>query len=324
MKKLLSIIAATLLTCSSSLHAQEEAFSFSVILTPGDSLRQEGDIYGALDAYKKSIASGNIFGPDDHSVARSSYMSDLYNLACALSRLGQQDSAVKYLQRYPIESNDSVGEALSDPDLINIRSASGWNKLESTIIKRYCAKSGINIKDLDYARKLWYMGAKDQAYYKEIALAEQKTGKSSPVVLALWDLKEKLNEENQQQLEQLIREKGWPKRSAVGAGAAGTAFLVVQHADLERQQKYLPVIKDLCKASEARWQEYALMYDRVQVSLGKAQRCGSQVHYNPQTKQNELFDLENPEKVDEWRKELGLQPLSAYLANFQIKWPQTK
>jgi hypothetical protein len=324
MKRLLFAAAASLLLGTSSLHAQENEISFTIILTPGDSLRQEGDMYGAIDAYKKSIASGNIYASGNHSVDRSVYFGDTYNLACAFSRIGQQDSAVKYLERFTAESNDSVGEALADPDLVNIRSASGWPKLESIIIRNYCSKSGISIKDMAYARKLWHMSAIDQAYYKDITLAEQKTGKTSSVVLALWDLKKKLNGENQKELAKLLQEKGWPKKSVVGAGCANTAFLIIQHAGLPLQQKYLPVIKDLCKAGEAGWQEYALMYDRIQVSSGKAQRYGSQVRYNSKTQQSELFDLENPEKVDEWRKELGLQSLSAYLKNFQIEWPARK
>jgi tetratricopeptide (TPR) repeat protein len=323
MNNLLLIVAALLLYAAAPVYAQE-GFSFTMLLSPGDSLRQEGDLSGAVAAYKKNIAAGNIYAPGDNSVARSMYFTDIYNLACAFSRMGQQDSAVKYLERFTLEYKDSVGEALADPDFIDIRKARGWPKLETILLRNYYAKSGEPVKDMDYARKLWHMRAIDQAYYKDITVAEQKTGKTSTVVMALWDFKRKLNEENQRALAKLIEEKGWPKKSVVGAGCANTAFLVVQHADLQLQQKYLPLIQRLCKAGEAGWQEYALMYDRVQVSSGKAQRYGSQVHYNPDTKKNELFDLEDPAKVDQWRKELGLQPLAAYLKHFQIAWPEEK
>lgn len=323
MKALILTISTLLITCF-SLHAQDNQVSFNVILTPGDSLRQEGDMHAAIKAYKKSIAAGNIYAPGDHSVERSVYFTDMYNLACAFSRIGEQDSAVKYLERCIEESNDSTGEALTDPDFVNIRGAAGWPKLENIIVRNYCSKNSITIKDIDYAKKLWHMGAIDQAYYSDITVAEQKTGKTSSVVLALWELKNKLNKENQQQLEKLIQEKGWPKRSIVGKHSARTAFLIIQHADLARQEKYLPTIKELCKAGEADWQEYALMYDRIQISSGKVQRYGSQVRYNMETHKNELYDLENADKVDEWRKELGLQPLAKYLANFHIEWPRNK
>lgn len=38
----------------------------------------------------------------------------------------------------------------------------------------------------------------------------------APVVRAIWDFKHMLNQENQIQLEQIIAEHGWPKRSKVG------------------------------------------------------------------------------------------------------------
>ena len=99
---------------------------------------------------------------------------------------------------------------------------------------------------------------------------------------------------------------------------------MIQHADLEKQQKYLPVIEALCKAGEAQWQDYALMYDRIQTSIGKSQRYGSQVRFDDQTQQYELFPLEDASKVDEWRKQAGLKPLSAYLKNWNISWPPVK
>ena len=310
-----------LLINSPRLHEQMEEYSISVILTPGDSLREAGDLQAEIDAYKKSIAPGNIYPPGDFSPDRSVYFADSYNLVRALSRSGQQDSALKYLQKYMSESRDGVGEALTDPDLIHLREAAGWPKLEAVIAKNYCDSNKVKIKDLAYAKSLWYMNAVDQAYYSDIAIAEAKTGKFSPVVMALRDLKRILNAENQRTFETLVREKGWPRISAVGARAANAAFLVIQHADGDKRQKYLPVIRDLCVAGEARWQDYALMYDRIQTEQGKPQRYGSQVSYNPATKRYELFPLENPAKVDAWRKEAGLGPLSKYLENWKIAWP---
>jgi hypothetical protein len=67
------------------------------------------------------------------------------------------------------------------------------------------------------------------------------------------------------------------------------------------------------------------MYDRVQVSENKPQRYGSQVRINSQTSKDELYPLEDESKVDEWRKEIGMQPLADYLLHWNIKWePKTK
>ena len=138
-------------------------------------------------------------------------------------------------------------------------------------------------------------------------------------------LKSNITPQNQKDLEALIAKKGWPKISNVGSSAASSAFLIIQHADLAKQKKYLPIIKKLCEENEAHWGSYALMYDRVQVRENKPQRYGSQVHRNPKTNIDEPYPLEDESKVDEWRKEMGMQPLAEYLMRWNIKWePKSK
>jgi hypothetical protein len=320
MKRLFCVALSLFLAGTTVLYAQEET-SFTIIYTPGDSLRAAGNLMAAIEAYKSNVSAGNTYPPGDNSVARSIYFADSYNITCVLSRVGQQDSALKYLKQAVVDCQDISGEALSDPDLIGLRKASGWPQLENLIISNYCRGNNITIKDLEYAKTLWYMGAKDQAYYKDIELAEAKIGKSSSVVMALWDLKRIINEENQSQMEALIQKKGWPKISDVGTGPANTAFLIMQHADLKLQQKYLPLLESLCKKGEAQWQQYALMYDRIQTDLGKPQRYGSQVTYNSKSAKYELLLLESPSNVDEWRENFGMQPLSEYLETWKIAWP---
>ena len=122
----------------------------------------------------------------------------------------------------------------------------------------------------------------------------------------------------------LVEEKGWPKNTEVGGKAASAAFLIIQHSDAQKQKKYLPMIEQLCKEKEASWQSYALMYDRIQTSDNLPQKYGSQVKYNTTTKKYELLPLLDETKVDEWRKEIGMQPLATYLANWDIKYEVKK
>ena len=140
----------------------------------------------------------------------------------------------------------------------------------------------------------------------------------------MWDLKNKINKQNQEELEKLIETKGWPKISEVGGAASTAAFLIIQHSDIEKQKKYLPVIKKLCEQKDAMWQDYALMYDRILVTEKKPQKYGSQINYNEQTKKYELFPLEDESKVDEWRKEVKLGPLSEYVSQWGIVFTPKK
>lgn len=66
------------------------------------------------------------------------------------------------------------------------------------------------------------------------------------------------------------------------------------------------------------------MYDRIQTNENKPQKYGSQIKYNEATKSYELFPLLDETKVDEWRKEIGMRPLSEYVARWNIKFEPKK
>ena len=280
-------------------------------MSKADSLRQEGDLTGAIEEYKKTYN------------ANSNDADNIYNYACALSVTCQVDSAFKYLY-ISIEMDTSI-LAFRDPDFIHLRESPKWEAFEKrlTSLLEYFPDRPFN-KDIEYAKILWKMFALDQAYYKDIEIADEKVGKNSTVTYALWDLKEKINKENQEEFEKLIETNGWPKSSEVGGSASTTAFLIIQHSDLEKQKKYLPVIKNLCEQKEASWQSYALMYDRILTDENKPQKYGSQFKYNAQTKKNEFLPMEDETKVDEWRKEVGLGTLSEYASHWNIEYTPKK
>lgn len=293
-----------------TLLAKSQTPTFTIVMSPADSLREAGDLKGAIEEFRKIYISD----PKNDN--------NIYNFACALAVTTQNDSCFKYLYK-AIELDTSIN-VLTDPDFISVKDDKRWNEFEDKLISMLKIKFNNPYKDIDYAKKLWRMQAKDQAYYSEIYIAEKKTGMNSTVVRALWTLKHIYNQENQKQLENLIKKKGWPKTSDVGARAAGAAFLIIQHSDNEKQKKYLPIIEKLCKEKEASWQSYALMYDRIQTNENRPQKYGSQVIFNDKTNKYELFPLLDETKVDEWRKEIGMQPLAEYVSRWDIKFEPKK
>lgn len=302
----------------SRLHAQKMKMMimngdtfYIVEPSAGDKLYEKGDINGAVAAYRKQLKKN----PQD-----SVFLA--HNFACALTKNGEQDSAFKYLNMDL--RHDTTPFVLTDPDLLPLRRNKSWPDFERRYLNGIKIKYAAVVKDFPLAAKLWEMSARDQAYYYEIEVAEKKLGRNSPVVLALWEAKQELNEGNLAALDSIIRVKGWPKISEVGNMAAGTAFLIIQHSTPELQQKYLPTIKALCEEKEASWQSYALMYDRIQVSQNKPQLYGSQVTYNPATKKNELFPIEDEKNVDKRRAEMGLGPLADYVSQWGIKYVPVK
>jgi tetratricopeptide (TPR) repeat protein len=289
----------------------DNAFSqTSYTSAQADSLRKIGDIKEAIECFRfMQKNEGDNF-------------QEFYNYACALSVDNQIDSAFKYLKT--AMSRDTSAIAFCDPDFLNLRKDKRWEEFEANSIPLIQKKYNNPFKDIEYAKRLWKMQATDQAYYDCIEIAENRIGRNSIVVSALWELKKKMNDENQKELVQLIETKGWPKKSIVGQRATDAAFLVIQHSDIEKQTKYLPVIEKLCKENEASWENYALMFDRIQTSQRKPQKFGSQVHFDKIKNKYELFPLLDETKVDEWRSEVGLSPLADYVSNWGITFTPKK
>lgn len=272
-----------------------------------ESLVNEGNIPGAIAVYKELYMEN----PGDSIIT--------FNYACVLSRGGQTDSAFRYL--YIAVRINPTTAPLTDPDLLNLREDLRWADFENNLIPVLNRKNGNSIKDIEYAKALWRLLCMDQYCFYETGIAVRKLGPGSPVVAALRRLQTMINDNNRKELENMLSQKGWPKRSQVGSEAAGAAFFVLQHSNSVAQQKYISMFEKACREGEANWQQYALMFDRMRMNQKKPQRYGTHTYLDPETGPiNELYPLEDESKVDEWRKEAGLEPLKDYLTRTGIKY----
>jgi hypothetical protein len=272
-----------------------------------DSLVFEGEIRHALEEYAKLVK----LNPQNRRL--------IYNYSCLLSVDHQADSAFRYL--YIAISKEPSERVFTDPDLINLREDSRWRDLEDYNIRMINLRTGKTVKDTSYARKLWKMLCLDQYSFYETSLAARKLGPDSPVVSALRRLQDMKNANNLRELEVLLTVKGWPERSKVGSEAASAAFYILQHSNATAQEKYLPLFEKACRANEGDWRQYALMFDRMRMNRNKPQRFGTHAYMDPRAgKTNHLYPLEDELRVDEWRKEIGLEPLDEYLRKSGIEY----
>ena len=123
----------------------------------------------------------------------------------------------------------------------------------------------------------------------------------------------------------IVDKYGWLGSEEIGDDANSTLFIVIQHADLKTQEKYLPLMRIAVKNGKAKARSLALLEDRVALREGKKQIYGTQVFQNLKTNEYFVLPLEDPYNVDLKRAEVGLQPLSVYLEdNFKTKWDIAK
>ena len=271
-------------------------------VSKADSLLQAGRLKSAIAEYKKMYNQNRT----DRRI--------IYNYACALSLGGQADSALVYLYK-AVDIEPSVA-ILADPDLLTVRESKSWEGFENELISAVNKKTGNSIKDVSYAKSLWKLLCLEESLFYEVGIAVRNLGPDSPVVTALRRLQSWQNEKNLTELEALLNLKGWPKKSQVGSQAANAAFFVLQHSNAGAQEKYIGMFGAACRNNEGNWQQYALMFDRMRMNQNKPQRYGTHHYLDPAAgNTNELYPLEDESRVDEWRKEIRLQPLQQYFIN---------
>jgi hypothetical protein len=170
------------------------------------------------------------------------------------------------------------------------------------------------------------MGREDQKYRTKwqdeiVKMSPEERTKPNNKASALMKKQEQIDKRNINRLSVIIREHGWPGRMLVGEKASQAAFLILQHAELGQQERYLPLIKAAATKGDANPADAAMLEDRVLVGRGKKQVYGTQVHFGPETGGKwELYAVEDEEHVDERRAAVGLVPLAGYLKEFGIEY----
>ena len=81
-------------------------------------------------------------------------------------------------------------------------------------------------------------------------------------------------------LEEIISKYGWPGKSFVRPKGNNTVWLVIQHADLPVQLKYLPILEHSIDIGESQAFDLAFLKDRIFMQQDKKQLYGSQISMN--------------------------------------------
>lgn len=136
---------------------------------------------------------------------------------------------------------------------------------------------------------------------------------------AMWGAIWRMDVANMAALLEMVPPEGWFHKSVYGEEAARAAFHIVQHSGLEHWRRFVPLLEPLVATGEVDGGQYALMYDRLQTSQGLPQRYGSQM--TCRDSRWVLFELEDHDRVDEWRTEMGMGPLADYVARFADQPP---
>jgi hypothetical protein len=104
---------------------------------------------------------------------------------------------------------------------------------------------------------------------------------------------------------------GWVTYSLAGKDAAHNFWLLVQHQTSDIQQRLLPALEEAAKSGDASMSDYAYLYDRVQIGIGRLQLWGTQT--NCKNGKPVLAPVADPARLDVRRQELFMLPIREYL-----------
>lgn len=142
---------------------------------------------------------------------------------------------------------------------------------------------------------------------------------------AMWAPLQAMDDRLLAELLEMIPAEGWFRKSVYGEQAAGAAFLIIQHSDLDQWRRFVPILEPLVVEGEVDGEEYGLMYDRLAINEGRPQRYGTQMTCRAGKIVVDWDNLEDPANADQRRREMGFNwTLAEYEALFADYPPCTE
>jgi hypothetical protein len=118
---------------------------------------------------------------------------------------------------------------------------------------------------------------------------------------------------------EILKQYGWLGPQDVGVNGSQGIFLVIQHADLATQKRYLPLIRQAEKDGKTLSSNLAILEDRMAMREGRKQIYGSQGFKDKVTGKSYIYPVMDVDNLDQRRKAMGLPPMSTYVANWNLE-----
>ncbi len=181
----------------------------------------------------------------------------------------------------------------------------------------------LEIKTLPLGKPMRLDAEKVKSIQKELARREEANLK---VRFELRELKKpeeraaktqellKIDADDSKYVATLIEEVGWVDTRRFGPDAAHSAYLIVMHThDFALMWTGIEQIEKDVRARDFDAEQWAGLFDRFRIVTGQRERYGHYVFANAKG-ELAIGPLEDRQRVDQWRKEIGLPTLAAYLA----------
>ncbi len=142
-------------------------------------------------------------------------------------------------------------------------------------------------------------------------IAEQRAELVDSIVM-LVEEEERTDSLNRVLVDSLLQ-NGWPE--GLSEQSNQTIWLIIDHGDVEYQERYLPLIEQQVMRGIIRLADYATLSDRVNVRRQRPQRYGTQTGYTQRDGETftYVYPIEDIAKLDSLRLSVGLDSMHIYL-----------
>ena len=300
LKTLLTLIQLMLPSWAIAQYSRE----YVELTTKADSLYMVGEYEASSETFGKALEMKDFIQPIH-----------LYNGACAAALADDIETAFSRLYTKLEREKDWYSDNITnDEDLISLHDDSRWHILiDSLNLRKHRIEANFDkplrrrlqmIMKTDQEVRIVFLAAHNRQPHDSIAEAE-----------ALHEM-QRVDKLNQEQICKILDSRGFVGSDKVG-NAVGTFWAVIQHSDINIQKKYLPLFREAAQRGDIAKESVAMMEDRINMFEGKPQRYGSQIEED-EFGNSRLYQLLDESKVDEWRSEMGMEPLKDYLRKMRI------
>lgn len=168
------------------------------------------------------------------------------------------------------------------------------------------------LSDTELRKHLEAFGDKDQKYRVQIDEVIDQYGLNSLEAQQLSDLIAKNDSILCNLVVKIIDQYGWLGKSRIGEEANHNLWLIIQHAPLEVQEKYLPLLRQSVKENESFPQDLAYLEDRLLMRKKLPQIYGTQATMDPTSGKISIYEIKDVEHVNERRQKIGLGTIEEY------------
>ncbi len=274
----------------------------------GDEFFEAGSYWEAIYFYKKAM-----------EITEAAFRSK-YRLAFSYLQTREFASANHWLQKCALQHPADLCELVLDEgsELYRFRPFLNWHPLQRACIRQ--------LPQYDYRLKAQMAEIHhfDQFIRTEHRLPDATDCAGSKYYWSGMSFRQ-VDSVNEVRLAAIVQEiGGYPGPEVVGKSEANTTWLVIQHAPIEYQQRYYPLVEHAAREGKTSMGNWAYLIDRMNMNRGVKQIYGSQMRLREDKNGYEIYPLEDPSNVNKRRAEVGLGPIEEYIEHWGIKFEPEK